>query len=190
MPARSSAVGAGSGAAGDAGSLRLDSGDGDAPPACGAGVAPPHAATTTAKTVDTAADRSTCLMAPHPPTVCARCGLVSADGAGERVVDLFEPPGARNLGHVELVHVEDVGDARPLGVDLRQRDRQAELMERVREGVEQARTVLREDLDHRVTGRGAVVDEDLGGDRGARALAPRGRRARSYAHEVLRGNPA
>ncbi len=101
-------------------------------------------------------------------------------------MDLVVARTPRDLRAVDLRHVEDVGDPGPLGVDLRQGDRQAELVKRVREREEQAGPVLGEDLDDRVAGRGPIVEEDLRRDRGARPLAPGRRRPRAHAQELFR----
>ena len=67
-----------------------------------------------------------------------------------------------DLGAVGFGHVEDVGHAIALGVDLGDRDRQPELVQRVGEREEKPGAVARQDLDHGVARRGAVVDGHLG----------------------------
>ncbi len=103
----------------------------------------------------------------------------AADGLHQRAVNIVISRTAGDLRAIELADVEDVGHTGAFGVDLRQRDRQAELVERVRQREEEARSIFREHLDDGVAGGRAIVEQDLGGDRGARPLAPGRRRAGS-----------
>ena len=61
-------------------------------------------------------------------------------------------------------------------------------MQRLRQRIEEARTVLRVHLDDRVSVRGAVVEEDLGLNRGARTLAPGRGRAGPQAQQIGGGD--
>src|SRR5687768_12526356 len=66
-------------------------------------------------------------------------------GRGEKcVADLLESIPGSHLGAVELAHVEHVGHLGPLGVDLGEGDREAKLVERPRQRVEEARAILGE----------------------------------------------
>ena len=66
-------------------------------------------------------------------------------------------------------HVEHVGDLLALGRDLRERDVEAEVGERLRDRVQHADAIAREHLDDRRLRR-VVVDADLGRHAGRHAL--------------------
>ena len=62
--------------------------------------------------------------------------MTLGDGGQQRVAHGFETWAGSDLGSVELVHVEDVGHLRTFGVDLRERDREPELVEHAGEIVD------------------------------------------------------
>ena len=126
--------------------------------------------------------------APRRPPSASPRRLISVRAdrrRGTRASRTASSPAGRELAAVALEHVEDVGHPGALGVDLRERDREPRVVHRLGHVVEQAGAIAGEDLDDRVTGRGPIVEEDLGLDGGLRTLSPR-RRAESRPQQVGR----
>ena len=126
--------------------------------AAGAGPAPPHEASTRDDSDEQPTDASSSSLPLFGEVV---------EHAQEAGANFLGAGAGATLRAVRFGHVEHVGDALPSVLILATRDREAELVQRVGEREEQAGAIAREDLDHRVAGRGAVVDRDLGADRGA-----------------------
>src|SRR5690606_32770016 len=87
------------------------------------------------------------------------------------LTDVFEPVGVGDLRAVGLGNVKHVDHLVEVGADFRQIDRDAQLVQRVGDCVQQSRAVVRKHVDDGAAVGGIVVNDDAQRQVGDRAAA-------------------